>query len=728
MINKLKPVILVLIQLLFLQGVNGQIPTNITGYLSQKLAGYCKSVPREEIFIHSDRQEYISGENIWFNIYLIDRQSFKPSLNSKIAYFELLNPENRPIVQKRIRLDGGFGPGQITLPDTLSTGTYTIRAYTGWMKNFLPVNCFMKEIKIYNAFSNKAFKRKGYSENFIKGAATDKSDKYAGETGLSLTVNNLKQEVLEIFVRTDEKYRSVNNNLFYLLVQSHGIINYIRDERIADENTKVVIGKNLLTAGINQITIFNSKGQPVCDRLIYTPGKEKPILSLHSVDSTGMRQKVTLDFVLEDKLATGLDSPNLSISVTPVTNDHSNVDLNDYMVFGTEFGPFPWDVFKNIKPDEMPPAEMDSLLQTVKSNWINWNTILSDDLPVFKYKTEKEDHYLFGKLQISNPKPEDSVRFLVLSVPGKVAGFQYAKTDNRGNFSFKIPIVEESKDLIIQPDGPAKNQIVNIESSFSDQYFKPEKSADLNDVTVPPYISLWSVNHQVRKIYEISSVRESPASHISQVNTKRFYGKPYTELVMKDYITLPVMEEVFFELLPGVALKNKKSGYEVIMNDPLNNKPYEDPPVLFVDGVMVKDASLIAGIEPEIVEKIDVVREKYFVGDYLFNGIVNIITKAGDFSNVALPDNAFRMAYKVIDRFGSFISPDYSSVEMKRSRIPDFRNTLYWNPSVKTDKQGNASIEFWTSDFVSDYEINVQGITPDGKTFTIKKTIKVKRQ
>ena len=164
------------------------------------------------------------------------------------------------------------------------------------------------------------------------------------------------------------------------------------------------------------------------------------------------------------------------------------------------------------------------------------------------------------------------------------------------------------------------------------------------------------------------------------------------------------------------------------MNDPLNNKPYEDPPVMFVDGVMVKDASLIAGIEPEIVEKIDVVREKYFVGDYLFNGIVNIITKAGDFSNVALPDNAFRMAYKVIDRFGSFISPDYSSVEMKRSRIPDFRNTLYWNPSVKTDKQGNASIEFWTSDFVYDYEINVQGITPDGKTFTIKKTIKVKRQ
>ncbi len=728
MIKKLKPVILVLIQLLFLQGVNGQIPNNITDYLKQRLARYCKAVPREEIFIHSDRQEYISGEDIWFNIYLIDRQSFKPSLNSKIAYFELLNPENQPIVQKRIRLEGGLGPGQITLPDTLSTGTYTIRAYTSWMKNFLPVNCFMKEINIYNAFSNKAFKRKVNSEIFSKGAATDKTDRYARETGLSLTVNNFKPDVLEISVKTDEIYRSQNTNLFYLVIQTHGTINYIRDERITDENTMVVIGKNLLTSGINQITIFNSKGQPICDRLIYTPGKAKPILTLHSVDSTGMRKRVALDFVLDNKLTSGLNSPNLSISVAPVTNELSDVDLNDYMVFGTEFGPFPWKAFNNIKPDEMPPAEIDSLLQTLKSNWINWNTILSDDLPQFKYQTEKEDHYLFGKLLISNPKPEDSVRFLIMSTPGKVASFQYAKTDNGGNFRFGIPVGQESKDLIIQSDDPAKNQIVNIESSFSDQYFKSEKSADLTDLPVPPYISLWSINHQVRKIYGISSVEEPPVSHIAQVKSKRFYGKPSTALIMKDYILLPVMQEVFFELLPGVFLKSKKSGYEVSMNDPFNNKPYEVPPVLFVDGVLVKDVSLIAGIEPEIVEEIDVVRERYFVGDYLFNGIINIITKAGDFSNVTLPDNAFRMTYKVIDRIGSFISPDYSSEEMKRSRIPDFRNTLYWNPSVKTNKEGNASVEFWTSDFVSDYEINVQGITPDGKTFVIKKIIKVKRQ
>ena len=88
--------------------------TNMTDYLSQRFLRYTETIPREEIFIHSDRDDYIAGEDVWFNIYLLDRQSIKPLWSDKIAYFELLNPENQPIVQKRILIDKGFGPGQIT--------------------------------------------------------------------------------------------------------------------------------------------------------------------------------------------------------------------------------------------------------------------------------------------------------------------------------------------------------------------------------------------------------------------------------------------------------------------------------------------------------------------------------------------------------------------------------------------------------------------------------------
>jgi hypothetical protein len=145
-----------------------------------------------------------------------------------------------------------------------------------------------------------------------------------------------------------------------------------------------------------------------------------------------------------------------------------------------------------------------------------------------------------------------------------------------------------------------------------------------------------------------------------------------------------------------------------------------------IDGVIIKDASMIVNIDPETVEKIDVIKEKYLIGKYWFPGIINVITKSADFSCVPLPDYMIRMPYRVIDPVRSFVSPDYSSTEMKNSRIPDYRNTLYWNPSVKTDKNGKARIEFWSSDNKADYLINIQGITKDGKMLSAKKVIKVK--
>ncbi|MDP3002735.1 MAG: hypothetical protein Q8N38_06380, partial [Bacteroidales bacterium] len=91
MIKKLKPAILFFIFFLLLQVAYGQIQMNVPDYLSQRFLRYCESVPREEIYVHSDREEYVAGEDLWFNVYLIDRQRLKPSLNSKIVYFELLN-------------------------------------------------------------------------------------------------------------------------------------------------------------------------------------------------------------------------------------------------------------------------------------------------------------------------------------------------------------------------------------------------------------------------------------------------------------------------------------------------------------------------------------------------------------------------------------------------------------------------------------------------------------
>lgn len=180
------------------------------------------------------------------------------------------------------------------------------------------------------------------------------------------------------------------------------------------------------------------------------------------------------------------------------------------------------------------------------------------------------------------------------------------------------------------------------------------------------------------------------------------------------------------KFLPGVSLKKKKSIYDVSITYRIENNLFVSLPSLMIDGVIINDPSMIVNLDPEIVEKIDVINRTYLVGKYFFSGIVNVITKSGDFSCVSLPEYLTRLAYRVIDPVRSFVSPDYSSEEFKDSRIPDYRNTLYWNPSVKTEKDGKTRVEFWSSDNKSDYIINIQGITREGKIFSLQKPIKVK--
>ena len=85
-----------------------------------------------------------------------------------------------------------------------------------------------------------------------------------------------------------------------------------------------------------------------------------------------------------------------------------------------------------------------------------------------------------------------------------------------------------------------------------------------------------------------------------------------------------------------------------------------------------------------------------------------------------------RMPYRVTEPVLTFVSPDYSSVEVKENRVPDYRNTLYWNPLIAPDKDGKSVLEFWSSDNKGDYIINIQGITQDGKMLSIRKVIRVK--
>jgi hypothetical protein len=557
---------------------------------------YFQRTPVEDIYLHIDRDKYIAGEDIWFSIYTIDIETGNLSVRSAVVYVELLNPWNIPLIQTRLRLAGGRGNGNFTLPDSISSGTYTIRAYTNWMKNFLPDNCYMQDLDILNPFRNPDFNRK-----------------------VSFMNNQKNKET---------------------------VVHY----------------------------------------------EQRGAITLTSDSIFGRRELVNLKLGTGNSDAGQYSNYDMSISVTPAEVSLESQGMRDYML----------------------------------SRKKRWEDILSGIRAPLQYSFESSGHYLSVMLKYRAGNISDSSKFLYMSIQGKVAEFRYASRDTADHFNFILPVDNKFRNLIFQPEHASNNMILEIEPSFSWKLPSSYCYRDtLNDSQLDIFSEL-SFNYQASKIYGIRLEKEVVTNDDVSLKKRRFYGIPEMEVFLDDYISLPSMQEVFFELLPGIILRSRKSGYDMQITNPLTGVYYKEPPLVMIDGVMINDMSILADLNPEIVEKIEVVKTPYLMGDLIIHGIVNVLTRSGNFSNISMPDYAVILPYRVIEEPSTLSAPDYSDEHNRLNRTPDLRNTLYWNPSLKTDMNGKAEIKFWTSDLPGNYIISIQGISRTGEKVTLHKSFTVR--
>ncbi len=112
---------------------------------------YRKQVLQEKLFVHTDKSVYFAGEILWFKIYNVDAFFHMPLDISSVAYVEILDKNNKSLLQAKLALNKGDGNGSIFLPVNLNSGNYKLRAYTNWMKNFAPDYFFEKPVTIINS-------------------------------------------------------------------------------------------------------------------------------------------------------------------------------------------------------------------------------------------------------------------------------------------------------------------------------------------------------------------------------------------------------------------------------------------------------------------------------------------------------------------------------------------------------------------------------------------------
>ncbi len=777
--------------------VSGQ---NMSGSLLNKITTfekYYEGAHTEKLFLHTDRDVYVTGEHLWYAAHLLNKKSAIAN-HSKVAYVELLNAQNKPVVQQKIPFREIAASGGFKIPDSLTSGVYILRAYTKRLKTFGPAHFFRKPIRVLNPFKETQYlsneNRPQYTreisvgfhpeggtlvaglksrigikvmDSFSVGVPVEGTVRNeAGDTvakvqcdasgygifelvperansyklgfsvdgklhefplpqseasGFVIRTSRTSKGFLKVEVGVDEQYVAANGRNYYFVVQTRGSVDFQDNRQLTENRDMITIPNSFLTPGINQIALFDQNGKLLAQRLIYTPFDKPESIQLITVDTYRTRQKAELQLELEYSDIPDFPALSLSVSV-PGETDHISGFMENYFV-QSEFSNLveAWDLMELIRIKDA--ADVEKRLIGMHSYLYNWET--SDKLIDFQRKdTGPDGVYLTGTLiQRGSGTPIEN-KLLYLSVPGTTTSLKYARTDKQGAFKFLMPDQAGVSDLVIQvANGDQEDFRISVDNPFSLDYLETGAASLRIHEKLLDKASDWSVNYQLEQIYHDSII---PPEEPEKIRAENFYGRVDKSLNLDDFITLPVLEEVFYELIYGVRLKKTGSDYRFILLDPVFNTTTIENPAVFIDGVMVFDVNRIAEMHPEEFQRIDVVRDKYQLGDIVLNGIVSLYTRDGDFSIYELPASAVRRYYPLYNSVGEFYSPHYSEKDPGKARIPDLRNTLYWDPNVRIDEQGKATIEFYTSDFHSDYVIVVEGITEKGDFISVRKTITVK--
>jgi len=104
----------------------------------------------EKLHLFTDRDIYASGEKIFFRAYNISKPQLNQANWSKVLYVELIGEFNRAIAHGKYELQPEGTWGSLTIPPNTTTGTYSLRAYTKWMRNYPPEGYFHKSVVIIN--------------------------------------------------------------------------------------------------------------------------------------------------------------------------------------------------------------------------------------------------------------------------------------------------------------------------------------------------------------------------------------------------------------------------------------------------------------------------------------------------------------------------------------------------------------------------------------------------
>jgi len=329
-----------------------------------------------------------------------------------------------------------------------------------------------------------------------------------------------------------------------------------------------------------------------------------------------------------------------------------------------------------------------------------------------RWIAECEGHIVTGRVE-GTDLPE--AMLTQLSCVGKEMRVFEGKKKTDGLFRFYTYGVTDQQDVVLSAlshEGQAYR--MEIETPF----------AELLPRQIPGLHCLYLDSALITRSVALQLMQAIPKTVVPKEAEAMIYGQlPSKTYNLNEYVRFNTVQECLVEFVMGTAI-DRQGDKKIIRMLQEDSKDYNLFPVLvLIDGVAFYNHSEVLAYNAHQVHYIHQYRGNYVLGEMLYGGILSLVTHRGTMADMRMNDDMQMLAYEFPQNRPTFEMPNYGEAEVKASRRPDFRHTMYWNPSV----EGKNEIEFYTSDLEGTYKVVLQGVLKDGQKVDVKWTFDVKR-
>ena len=751
-------------------------------HTAQDLEVIHAALPQDQPYMLFSKETYETGEDMWFKAWLFDRSLLTLSNRSQTLFLRIYDSADSLVWNEKYPISGGRAEGHVFIGEHWKTGEYRVEGYTqssfyadsteavfpqkiwvvdridkqepqdtktGLQKDNIRLGLYpeggylVQGIKNYVAF--KATDNQGMPvplsgwlcENRARILNIESSHDGMGllsfvpHEGVRYTVqltngqefplpSSLRSGMVMHLEHTDRKNvvfsakqpRGSMPRRISLFVQMRGVPCYQAGGILRDSLIISLPMSGFPGQGIAEVTLFDEQQRPIAERLFYVlpdkqltitarPSKEvyirrdKGEVRIHVTDSEGKPVQAEICMSIFDKayMSQAYRETMLSYNFLS-TQIRGNIHHPAYY-------------FDRKNPDRL--QALDLLLLTQGWRRYTWQASRKD----YHGKTFLCDN-IIGMETVGSRKMKRNTTNggeQVIQVFGPSGDSQFLWTDSVGNFSVPVSVMNT-----------LRGGYVYIKPLLGKE-FKPHLT--LSDGTVL-----------------IDSIRKSKKSYLSYLNNVE-KEKGDVEPIMTPAGTV-LLNEVLVTRKRRMPFRDKFMGrLDSLAQFNLNTAwvcpdGSQEPGTVghlndYWEGYTHHPAGSPGAnyggkrLKPEIGKRYELI--KYLPredGEWYLADITSIVYQGQLYTDEELlrMNNITRCKGYYGQR--EFYTPD--SAEML-SPLPDARNTLLWSPSVQTDKNGDVTVPFWTSDINTQFIGVVEGtdglglLGSDTFEFHVSKTV-----